>query len=336
MIKKELYKEYDREGIYNLYSPNVTFTKRSGTWGNHGIIRIDQSKNFVIIVTKGTIIGKHKFDEGLTEGGLLRWQSQPKNSLRTKHIIDLINHDETKNFIDFYYKKEKKEEKWTYLGKLKYINHDNESGEGKEPVNFNWQLMNWPIADKVLEKLSIILEKDYMNIGSEEVKDDLIETEPPKKGKKKRKGVKKNKFKFTRPNNPELDLQLKELGDAGEKLVLSKEKEKLKKHGREDLVKKIKHIALTDDSAGYDILSFDENGKELFIEVKTTKSGDKTDFFLSPGELTFSEKNKENYVLYRIYDFNFETGKGKFYMKKGYIQDNFNLKATGYKVSIQD
>lgn len=60
--------------------------------------------------------------------------------------------------------------------------------------------------------------------------------------------------------------QAKKLGLAGEIMVLNYEKEKLKTLGRVDLTDKVKHISLDEgDGAGYDILSYDEVGHELFI-----------------------------------------------------------------------
>lgn len=54
---------------------------------------------------------------------------------------------------------------------------------------------------------------------------------------------------------------------------------------------------------GYDIRSFDPDGAERFIEVKTTRGGPRTDFFLSRNERAFSQKEPERFRLYRLYDF---------------------------------
>ncbi|BAS06695.1 hypothetical protein AHiyo4_01170 [Arthrobacter sp. Hiyo4] len=40
------------------------------------------------------------------------------------------------------------------------------------------------------------------------------------------------------------------------------------------------------DGLGYDILSFEESGKERLLEVKTTKSRAETPFFVSRNEFT--------------------------------------------------
>lgn len=334
MIKKELYKKYNREEIHNIFSPETIFTPSAGTWGLQGLIRINKSNNFVFLVTEGTVVGEHEFDEGFTEGGLFRWQSQPKNTLSSSVIIDLINHNETTNSIHLFYRNDKTSD-YSYLGKLKYVNHDNESGKEMKPVNFNWQLLDWPIPGKVLEELDIKLEPDYHEVEPIKENTGLIQTDPPKGNKKNnREGVKKAKFKFTEPNNPEVGESLKELGEAGEELVFNEEKKKLEKLGMIDLANNVEHISLTDDGAGYDILSFDEEGNEIFIEVKTTKNGIKTDFFISPGEMKFSEQNKDKYFIYRVYNYDTEAKRGNFYIKKGSVAENFELSPTGFKVSI--
>lgn len=54
---------------------------------------------------------------------------------------------------------------------------------------------------------------------------------------------------------------------------------------------------------GYDVLSFESNGKERFIEVKTTSFGKDTPFFVSRNELAFSKTASEQFHLYRLFEF---------------------------------
>ena len=70
-----------------------------------------------------------------------------------------------------------------------------------------------------------------------------------------------------------------------------------------------------------DILSYNEDGTERFIEVKTTKGPEGTDFYISPGELNFSKEN-ENFYIYRVYEFLPEKMTGKIYIKKGIPEVN--------------
>ena len=80
------------------------------------------------------------------------------------------------------------------------------------------------------------------------------------------------------------------------------EEEKLKKIGREDLIEKIKWISKEDDGTGYDILSFDKNGKEIYIEVKTTEGKDDSIFYISANEINTMEKFKDSYFIYRVFN----------------------------------
>ena len=116
-------------------------------------------------------------------------------------------------------------------------------------------------------------------------------------------------------------------------ILIEYEKSKLLKSNRADLANKVTHVSKTNDYAGYDILSFNEKGEEIFIEVKTTKGPKSSDFYISPGEVKRSKLIK-NYFLYRVFNFDFKNNSGELYIKKGKIDENFNLKPTGYKASI--
>ena len=335
MKKLELYTSYNREEIHDILSPNTKFTKSAGTWGLQGLVRIENSKDFVFMVTEGTVtaVSKHEFDEGFTEDGVFRWQSQPQNTLKTQKIIDLINHDEISNNIFLFYRATPNDD-YTYLGTLKYLNHDEDSGGENEPVNFNWQLINWPINEKTLKELNIKLEPGLFIEKQAQKQKFIVSDAPEKKSKKKREGVKKDKFRQLKVyNNPETDKKLKDIGDKGELYIVDYEKERLQNLNKNELADKIKHVSTINDSAGYDILSYNEDGTERFIEVKTTKGPIGTDFYISPGELKFSRENK-NFYIYRVYEFVPEDMTGKIYIKQGDVEENFNLTPLQYKVSL--
>ena len=54
----------------------------------------------------------------------------------------------------------------------------------------------------------------------------------------------------------------KEIGRKGEEFVVDFERKALTAAGRTDLIDKVKRISIENVSAGFDILSFDENGNE--------------------------------------------------------------------------
>ena len=105
-------------------------------------------------------------------------------------------------------------------------------------------------------------------------------------------------------NYLELEARNQQLGDAGEKLVMAYEKARLRTIGRIDLLDSVEQVSETlGPNAGYDIRSFEQDGKERFIEVKTTKYGKLTPFFVTANELLFSERNREQYHLYRVFNY---------------------------------
>lgn len=114
--------------------------------------------------------------------------------------------------------------------------------------------------------------------------------------------VKKAKSKSSKKDYEKDAKKLKKLGDRGEKIVMDFEIGRLIKAGRTDLAKKVKRVSLESDSFGYDILSFDIDGRERFIEVKATslKVG-QTNFYLTINELCTS-KELNNYFIYMVYD----------------------------------
>jgi len=101
----------------------------------------------------------------------------------------------------------------------------------------------------------------------------------------------------------ERDLRNRSLGRAGEEFVLEIEKKKLEKFQRPDLLKKVRWVSADDDGAGYDILSFEPDGRERLIEVKTTNGAARTPFFLSENECQRASASAESWRLYRVHSF---------------------------------
>lgn len=116
--------------------------------------------------------------------------------------------------------------------------------------------------------------------------------------------------RLVRKFNPvERDFRNRKLGRDGEELVIQFERERLKHRDRPDLAKKIRWISEEDgDGAGYDILSFDEKGKERFLEVKTTVGSDTTPFYITRNELSLSSERPEAFRLCRVFDFSMRPG----------------------------
>ncbi|MGJ8623173.1 MAG: DUF3883 domain-containing protein [Yoonia sp.] len=94
------------------------------------------------------------------------------------------------------------------------------------------------------------------------------------------------------------------LGKAGEERVLKHERNTLTAAGREDLAQKIRWVSEEDgDGAGYDIASFDADGRQRLIEVKTTNGWERTPFHISRNELAVAEERREEWCLFRLWNF---------------------------------
>ncbi|MNH55691.1 hypothetical protein D3C73_74320 [compost metagenome] len=93
------------------------------------------------------------------------------------------------------------------------------------------------------------------------------------------------------------------LGQLGEHHVFHHERAFLIAHDRPDLARKIRWTSQEDgDGAGYDIKSFDPAGRERLIEVKATRGGPATDFFLTRTEREVSAERPDAWRLYRLHD----------------------------------
>jgi hypothetical protein len=133
---------------------------------------------------------------------------------------------------------------------------------------------------------------------------------------------------FTKRNYVEIEGRNTALGLAGEKLVMEYEHERLWTTGRRDLADKIEHVSvLKGDHLGYDILSFEENGKERLIEVKTTQFGPMTPFFVSRNEVKTSFELSEFYQVYRVFAFSRNT---KLFALEGSIGNKCELTPTTF------
>lgn len=102
----------------------------------------------------------------------------------------------------------------------------------------------------------------------------------------------------------ERDLRNRTLGRAGEEFVLEVEKKRLEKCEWPELSKKVRWVSDEEgDGAGYDILSFEPDGRERLIEVKTTNGAARTPFFLSENECQRAAASAESWRLYRVHSF---------------------------------
>mgnify|MGYP001177365015 CR=1 FL=1 len=149
------------------------------------------------------------------------------------------------------------------------------------------------------------------------VEDRLVKTDAPISSNE---GQVNLRGSFT--NHIERERENKRIGELGELLVIQYEKEKLEKGG---IKKEPIHVSKSEgDGLGYDILSFNEDGEEIFIEVKTTVNNFSTPFYITKNELIRSNQDSEKFFLYRVYDFDDQNNTGKFSIRTGSLSDLCN------------
>ncbi|WP_161941212.1 DUF3883 domain-containing protein [Pseudovibrio axinellae] len=129
------------------------------------------------------------------------------------------------------------------------------------------------------------------------------------------------------------DANNRELGKLGEEFILQAEKERLDAAGSTTLAEKVIWASKEQgDGLGYDILSYSEDGKQRFIEVKTTNGGCETPFFISQNEVDFAAEEPNNYILMRVYDFSTNP---KVFELQVPLEDHVELTPTIYKASFK-
>ena len=102
----------------------------------------------------------------------------------------------------------------------------------------------------------------------------------------------------------ERDHHNRSLGKAGEAFVIGIEQARLEEADRDDLARRVRWVSEEDgDGAGYDVLSFDLNGRESLIEVKTTNGAARTPFFLSRNEFETAKECPAAWRIYRVHLF---------------------------------
>lgn len=133
-------------------------------------------------------------------------------------------------------------------------------------------------------------------------------------------------------NFEELNKKKKTVGTFGELLIVNDEIEKLNIIG---IDKEVEHVAITQgDGLGYDIVSYDEKGEKMYIEVKTTSTDRIDNFYLSPKEIEMA--NNENYRIYRVYNLDMKTGEYDVMIFDNYdIQKLFKYVPVSYRVEFK-
>jgi uncharacterized protein DUF3883 len=102
----------------------------------------------------------------------------------------------------------------------------------------------------------------------------------------------------------ERDARNRDLGRAGEKFVIEFERDRLRRAGREDLADDVRWVSdLDGDGYGYDVRSFEPDGHERLLEIKTTCGHERTAFWLTRREVDVAAQRSEIYRIRRVFHF---------------------------------
>jgi hypothetical protein len=86
------------------------------------------------------------------------------------------------------------------------------------------------------------------------------------------------------------------------------------------------------DGLGYDIESFDEKGRKIFIEVKTTKSGKDMPFLISANEVEASAELGPQYRIYRVFGY---PKSPRVFILDGRVSEVFELTPRQYQARLK-
>ncbi len=125
----------------------------------------------------------------------------------------------------------------------------------------------------------------------------------------------------------------RKLGRSGEAWTVDFETARLAEANRLDLVDQIDWISdRLGDGAGYDILSFENDERARFIEIKTTNGASLTPFIVTRNEVEFSEESEDAFCLYRIFEF---SSKPQLFILRGSLPSNLELEALDYRARLK-
>ncbi|MET4391604.1 hypothetical protein ABIB73_007395 [Bradyrhizobium sp. F1.4.3] len=102
----------------------------------------------------------------------------------------------------------------------------------------------------------------------------------------------------------ERDARNRQLGKAGKKFVVEFERDRLRRAGRDDLAEKVRWVSdLDGDGYGYDLRSFEPDGEERLLEIKTTCGHERTAFWLTRREVDVAAERRDRYRIRRVFHF---------------------------------
>jgi hypothetical protein len=126
-----------------------------------------------------------------------------------------------------------------------------------------------------------------------------------------------------------------QIGLAGENWVVNYERKSLNENGYNELADKVSRISQTSIWAGFDVLSYELNSNEKYIEVKTTALS-KLEFFISSNELEVAKELKSRYWIYFLSEIYGIPKLVRIQNPSAEVGTRLFLMATNYRVQLQN
>jgi hypothetical protein len=208
---------------------------------------------------------------------------------------------------------------------------------GYQPrVNYQKNILVEIVIDQLRAKSSldeIVLSAIRQPVATPQFTDfSTVKTDSPKRQLRTGETELAPLYKASKRDYLEREAQNMSLGLAGEEFVTLYEHWRLVALGEHRLADRVEHVAKTQgDGLGYDVLSFDSNGRERLIEVKTTNFGKETPFFVSKNELHLSKGCSEQFHLYRLFEFKQQP---KLFDLPGALDTHCELDPVSYRASF--
>ena len=328
---------YTREEALPLAGVSPPANRREIT----GITRFSNCVVLFVTLNKDDKEANHKYkDEFLLYGKSFQWESQNTNTPTTPHIQMIINREPVVLFARVKSKIKGKTQPFIYVGELTCNQYFFDAKQADKPMEVIFSVDDYvPSPSPELQQLYLWAPGDTSEVPSDDnspVGSNLIETTPPKR---KKAGAKTTAVKTGKASKvvdwAAKDEANRNLGLAGEKLVIAHEQDRLKKLGLNQLVNKVEHVALKDPKAGYDVRSYDDAGNEIYIEVKTTKGSASNAFYISKNEVETSKVLGKKYWIYRVHSRNAKTGNWKVYKLNGPVDQSFDLEPEIYSARVK-
>lgn len=187
-------------------------------------------------------------------------------------------------------------------------------------------------SDKVLDEAAIKSVETPVELHIPASFKDFVIAIPRPKQKVSEKQVEWIQRKAIKRDYLERESRNRSLGKAGELLVMEYEARRLHEEGAKKYADRIEHVSsIKGDGLGFDILSFNADGEERFIEVKTTAYDAETPFFVTPNEVGFSAERPDQFHLYRLFAF---RKKPQMFTIPGPVAANFLLDPVNYRATL--